>query len=235
MDKDELDAIPHVLDAAEKAAAKTSKYPVGCGMTAIFVLMLFLAAGLVATTSEVPISSVIQTSSQANAGDSALPIFQPSSAGASTPAGSGGSAAPAQTTTTAPGPTTTQSSSENQTPSDQNQNPSQQASPPATPAPTQAPACDWVYPSEIDISGGSPSVIGGSGGSFTVDGSPVVISASMTPCGGHHYELEWSSNGPRGGNGSDCEMAQFNDDITSYVDQGDTISVQIILPINSCG
>ncbi len=173
------------------------------------------------------------SSSQSNAQDSALPVIQPS--GTPTPA----SATPAPSDTT-----TTQGNSQQpsgQTPSDQGQNPGQQASPPPANNTPPPPTCTIGYPSEIDVQGGDPGVLGGGGGSFTATTTNPVLVASVDNCGdGHHFEISWSSSGTNAdgttgsANGTDCEMSQFNT-VVSNTNPGYTVSVTMILPVNSCG
>lgn len=201
----------------------------GC-LTALIVMMLLLGwIAYSSTGSNTALGAPLPTSS-ASPQNSALPLITPSdSTGATAPAVTSPSPTPTdQTSTTAPTDQTSTSTTNSQAPSQQA--PSQQAAPPP-------PSCS--YPSSIDVSGGSPGGLSGSGGSFTVTGSPVVMSAQLAYCG-PHYKLAWSASGPQGAgtgtaSGEDCQKQSFNTDISGNVQQGWSVSVQLILPPNSCG
>lgn len=110
---------------------------------------------------------------------------------------------------------------------------------PPTTAPTQC-----APPSAIQVDGGNPGTLPGSGGNTTVASLPVVISTPpLIQCGGgHHYKLSYSSvvtnaDGSsttyRGGfcspNGS------FREDISARTAVGAPLTVTLELPPNDCG
>ncbi|HUC37883.1 MAG TPA: hypothetical protein VMR97_12275 [Acidimicrobiales bacterium] len=210
----------------------------GCVFPLIIALSL-LGLSLYATVGpNAAISAPQSAVSQSNPQDSALPVIQPSSAGnaSSTPA------APS------PAPTPTPDNSGQQAPTDQtptqtpsDQSPGQQASPPPANNTPPPPSCNVTYPSEIDVSGGDPGVLSGGGGNFTATSTDPVLSASVDNCGdGHHFEITWSASGTNAdgstgsANGTDCAMSQFNTTL-SNVNPGYAVSVQMVLPVNSCG
>jgi hypothetical protein len=83
------------------------------------------------------------------------------------------------------------------------------------------------------VEGGSPSTLSGSGGTSQVVSEPVVISTGpLTTCG-HHYELSMTSSG--GGSYTDCEMGGMTDDVSAETNVGDTMTISLVLPPNSCG
>jgi len=70
----------------------------------------------------------------------------------------------------------------------------------------------------------------GSGGSFTVTGSPVVVSVSgLAPC--NHYRLAMS--GP-GGSKWVCGVSGLVLDVSDRVQIGDSVSVTLEAPPNAC-
>ena len=89
------------------------------------------------------------------------------------------------------------------------------------------------FPGSLSVQGGSPSVLSGSGGTSTVVSEPVVISTGTLVACGHHYLLSMTSSG--GGTYTDCEMGAMTDDVSAETNIGDTITISLVLPPNSCG
>ena len=200
----------------------------GCA-TGLIVIMLLLGWIAYPSTGSNTALGAQSAASSASPQNSALPVLNPSGSAATTTTAPPTTPTPTdQTSTTTTNGQTSAPPTPGQTPSQPT--PSQQAAPPP-------PSCS--YPSSIDVSGGSPGGLSGSGGSFTVTGSPVVMSAQLSYCG-PHYKLSWSASGPQGAgtgtaSGEDCQKQSFGTDISGYVQPGWSVSVQLILPPNSCG
>ncbi|HUC37885.1 MAG TPA: hypothetical protein VMR97_12285 [Acidimicrobiales bacterium] len=202
-------------------------------------IALFVAFASLGPNDRIPSVNGAITS-QSNPQNSALPLITPSgsasSPGAAAPSGQSPTPTPSDQTPTQQAPT---DQTPTQTPSDQG--PGQQASPPPANNTPPPPSCNITYPSEIDVSGGDPGVLSGGGGNFTATSTDPVLSASVDNCGdGHHFEITWSASGTNAdgstgsANGTDCAMSQFNTTL-SNVNPGYAVSVQMVLPVNSCG
>ena len=151
--------------------------------------------------------------------NSALPLLQPPDT----------TAAPTATTAPAGETVPTTPATQGSTPS----SPTPSTPEPTTPAPAPPPAATCALPGSISVEGGSPSVLGGSGGTTMVVSDPVVLSAGPLVDCGHHYWLAMTSSG--GGNYTDCEMQGMTDDVSADTLVGDTISVSLEVPPNACG
>jgi hypothetical protein len=110
---------------------------------------------------------------------------------------------------------------------------SQTPPPPPQQAPAPTPQC--AYPDSIQVSGGSASSLGPQGGSFTVTSPNVVLSTGGLVNCGKHYQLGFSAAGSAGtASGYDCKKSGFNYNISNSVKPGDSVSVNLQLPPNTC-
>jgi hypothetical protein len=101
---------------------------------------------------------------------------------------------------------------------------------------TPPPPATCALPGSITVQGGNPSSVGGSGGTVTVASTPfALITPTLVNCG-QHYELSFSASGNGGtASGHDCKMEGFDYDISAYVQVGQTVTIQLLLPPNECG
>jgi hypothetical protein len=201
---------------------------VGCLEVVLFFLILMSTciAGFVGINDG---NAQAQGAKGAGAGLGNLPALGVKQPAATTPT-TATTAVPAPTATTeAPVAATTPPQ---QTPA---QAPQQQA---PAPPPTAPPLPSCGFGNGISVSGGNPGTLGAGGGSFTVASIPVTISVSGVPPCGKHYRLEYSGGGAKGSyNGlSACTFDGPSVTINSqFMSVGDTVSVTLQIPPNSCG
>jgi hypothetical protein len=98
------------------------------------------------------------------------------------------------------------------------------------PAPTPPPAPQCQYPGSIGVSGGDVSSLGPQGGSFTATGPVTLSTPPLVNCG-QHYRLGFSTG--NGSSGHDCKTSGFNF-TPGNIQAGDSVSVNLSLPPNSC-
>jgi hypothetical protein len=232
------------VDAAARAANKQEIG--GCGVIAAIAAIILVALGwatvsktgtvvLVGSDSEsaaptaqaapnvgaLPDVGVNGPASSSRSGQQSGPVAQARSDAGSSASGSSGSADAGQQVAQAPSDAGSSGSSGSDGGG-------------STPPPPPPATC--ALPGSITVQGGNPGSVGGSGGTVTVASTPfALITPTLVNCG-QHYELLFSASGNGGtASGHDCKMEGFDYDISAYVQVGQTVTIQLLLPPNECG